>query len=179
MKKVIQLIRGNWSLVRAIIAFLFILLAIYFIRHEHREISDVKNILMQSDPLYVGIGLAVTVVYIFLQSGMYYYSFASIRRAISFPDAMKLFLRRNLIGTFLPGGNITSQMFFTGFIEKKNISRTQIHLASVLYLLSGFLLTVFIIILPAILYLLYMKDLTNIEKTAPDFVAGTPKSKIK
>lgn len=169
MKKNFQKIIGNGYGVRGIIAFLFILLAIYFIRHEHREIKEVKDILLQSNPLFVGVGLVVTGIYILLQSGMYYYSFASIRHSISLSDALKLFLRRNLIGTFLPGGNITSQMFFTGFIEKKKISRTQIHLASVLYLLSGFI-TVFMVVLPAIVYLLYMKDLTSIEKTAAIFL---------
>ncbi len=169
MKKFIQRISGNGYWIRGIIAFFFILLAIYFIRHEHSEIKEVGNILSQANPLYVAIGLAVTGIYILLQGGMYYYCFASIRHTISFSDSLKLFLRRNLIGTFLPGGNVTSQMFFTGFIEKKNISRTQIHLASVLYLLSGFI-TVFIVVLPAILYLLYMKDLTGIEKTAAFFL---------
>ncbi|HCN83580.1 MAG TPA: lysylphosphatidylglycerol synthetase family protein, partial [Sphingobacteriaceae bacterium] len=99
----------------------------------------------------------ITAVFIACQGGMYYYSFKVIGITINMSDCIILFLKRNFISVFLPGGGITSLAFFSKAIERKDATRTQINLASLIYGLTG-ILTVFIISIPVILYLLFTRQ---------------------
>jgi phosphatidylglycerol lysyltransferase len=62
---------------------------------------------------------------------MYVYAFRAVHSAISIKDGVKLFLKRNLISVFLPGGGVTSLAFFNQEIERKGISKTRINFASI------------------------------------------------
>jgi len=138
-------------LVQAIFTIFFIGLGIWFINHEHTELSQVKSMLFAADWKFVVAGIFLTFVYISLQGLMYVASFASIRHRIPLFTAIILFLKRNLISIFLPAGGISSLAFFTGEIEKKGITKTQIHFASAVYGFVG-ILSVIVVAVPIFIY---------------------------
>ena len=126
-------------LAQAIFPIFSIGLGIWFINHEHTELSEVKRVLFEADWRFVLAGILLTIVYISLQGLMYVASFASMRHRIPLITAIVLFLKRNLISIFLPAGGISSLAFFTGEIEKKGISKSQIHFTSAVYGFVGIL----------------------------------------
>ncbi|MCX6271464.1 MAG: phosphatidylglycerol lysyltransferase domain-containing protein [Bacteroidetes bacterium] len=80
-------------------------------------------------------------------------SFTTIGCRISLKDAVILFLKRNFISVFLPAGGVSSLVFFTRDLEKKDITKTQIHFASSIYAFVG-ILSVLIVAFPAFLFAL-------------------------
>jgi phosphatidylglycerol lysyltransferase len=130
---------------------LFIGLGIWFIKHERAELVDVKNALVAAKWQWMLAGIGITFLYILLQGLMYVFSFASVRIKVSLFDSTILFLKRNFISIFLPAGGITSLAFFTGTIESKGVTKTQIYFASSIH---GFIaiLTVVIVAIPAFIY---------------------------
>jgi phosphatidylglycerol lysyltransferase len=141
-------------IIQFILTVLFIGIGIWFVRHQHAELIEVKGTLVAARKLWIILGLFVTLLYITLQGLMYYGSFASLGYRISLFDAIILFLKRNFISIFLPAGGISSLAFFTADLEKKDIPKTQIHFASSIY---GFIsiLSVIVVSIPAFLYALH------------------------
>ena len=145
-------IRENSKLLaQAIFTIFSIGIGIWFINHEHTELAEVKRVLFNADWKFVLAGILLTVVYILLQGLMYTASFASIRHRISLLSAVVLFLKRNLISIFLPAGGISSLAFFTDEIEKKGITKSQIHFASTVYGFVG-ILSVIVVAVPIFIY---------------------------
>ncbi len=138
-------------LAQAIFTIFSIGVGIWFINHEHTELAEVKRVLFDADWRFVLAGIFLTVVYIVLQGLMYVASFASIRHRIPLITAIVLFLKRNLISIFLPAGGISSLAFFTGEIEKKGITKSQIHFASAVYGFVG-ILSVIVVAVPIFIY---------------------------
>jgi phosphatidylglycerol lysyltransferase len=129
----------------------FIALGIWFIKHEHAELVDVKHALVAARWKWVLAGLGITALYIVLQGMMYVYSFESVKTKVSLWDSITLFIKRNFISIFLPAGGISSLAFFTGTIENKGIKKTQIHFASLIYGFVG-IVSVVIVAIPAFIY---------------------------
>jgi phosphatidylglycerol lysyltransferase len=145
---------GNGKLVAQIILTLFfIAIGIWFIKQEHGELQQVKHLLLTAKWQFVLVGGAVTFFYIILQGLMYVASFAGIGCRVSLWSAVILFLKRNFISVFLPAGGVSSLAFFTRDIEKKGITKTQIHFASSIYAFVG-ILSVVLVALPAFFYAL-------------------------
>jgi phosphatidylglycerol lysyltransferase len=130
---------------------LFIAIGIWFVKNERAELVDVKNTLVTASWQWMITGLAITLLYIILQGLMYVFSFAAVKIKVSLFDSTILFLKRNFISIFLPAGGITSLAFFTGVIESKGITKTQIYFASSIHGFIG-ILTVVIIAIPAFIY---------------------------
>ena len=130
---------------------LFIALGVVFIKNEHSEIINVKNVLTSANLWWLLAGVISTVLYIFLQGQMYVYSFASVRLKVSLGDATRLFIKRNFVSVFLPAGGISSLAFFTNSISDKSIKKSQIHFASSIYGFVG-ILTVVVVAIPAFIY---------------------------
>ncbi len=130
---------------------LFIALGVVFIKNEHSEIINVKNVLISANLWWLLAGVISTVLYIFLQGQMYVYSFASVKLKVSLGDATRLFIKRNFVSVFLPAGGISSLAFFTNSISDKCIKKSQIHFASSIYGFVG-ILTVVIVAIPAFIY---------------------------
>jgi len=145
------LLENSKLLAQAIFTIFSIALGIWFIKHEHTELADVSHLLFTANWKFVIVGITLTVVYICLQGMMYVASFASIRHRISLVSAVVLFLKRNLISIFLPAGGISSLAFFTGEIEKKGITKSQIHFASTVYGFVG-ILSVIVVAIPIFIY---------------------------
>jgi len=145
------IIENSKLLAQAILTIFSIGIAIWFINHEQTELSDVKQVLFTADWKLVVLGILLTIGYIVLQGLMYVASFASIRHRISLTSAVVLFLKRNLISVFLPAGGISSLAFFTGDIENKGITKSQIHFASTVYGFVG-ILSVIVVAVPIFLF---------------------------
>jgi phosphatidylglycerol lysyltransferase len=151
-EKSIPFIRENSKIIaQFILTALFFSLGIWFIKHEQPELSEVKETLLTSQWKWLLLGIAVTVLYIFLQGLMYVSSFNSIQCKVSLRDTTGLFLKRNLVSVFLPAGGVTSLVFFTKPLENKGISKTQIHYASTLYGFIG-ILSVILVAVPIFIY---------------------------
>ncbi|WP_208094631.1 phosphatidylglycerol lysyltransferase domain-containing protein [Mucilaginibacter agri] len=138
---------------KEILGFLFLLFAVYFMRHQSYELKNIGTVLKTTQTNWILIGLGVTLFYIATQAYMYIYSFRTVGANIGLWDGTKLFLKRNLISVFLPGGGVTSLAFFTKEIEQQKISKTRINFASYIYGFVG-IFTVFLVAIPAMLWLL-------------------------
>jgi phosphatidylglycerol lysyltransferase len=151
-EKSIPFIRENRKLItQFFLTALFFGLGIWFLKHERAELAEVKSTLLTSDWIWLVTGIGVTGLYLLLQSWMYISSFRSIQCRVSLHDTLELFLKRNLISIFLPAGGVSSLAFFTGPLEKKGITKTQIHYASTVYGFIG-ILSVILVAVPAFIY---------------------------
>lgn len=156
-------IRENSKLLaQSIITVLSIAFAIWFINNERNELAEVRHVLDTAQWQLVLLGIALTIVYIVLQGLMYVASFASIRHRIPLWSAIILFLKRNLISVFLPAGGVSSLAFFTGEIEEKGISKSQINFASTVYGFVG-IFSVVLVAIPVFIYAMVLGNLGESE----------------
>jgi len=159
----ISLIRENRNIIlQGILAFLFIALAVYFIKHEKTELVQVKQTLLNSQLLYVLAGIGVAVFYIYIQGMMYVFSFRSVGERVTVGSAMILFIKRNFISVFLPAGGISSLAFFTKNIEQQKVSKSKIHVASSIYAFVG-IISVIVVAVPALVYAFFKNSLSSKE----------------
>ncbi len=154
--------RGKFSLVlenrkiiaQFILAFLFIALGIWFVKHERSEIREVKLVLFDSQWQYITAGLGLTIFYLAAQGTMYRFAFKAVGSNLPFGSAVLLFLKRNFISIFIPAGGVTSLAFFIGEVEKQGISKTKIHFASSIYAFVG-IASVVMVSIPIFIYALF------------------------
>jgi phosphatidylglycerol lysyltransferase len=135
---------------------------IYFIKHEGYQLNQSFDLIGQSNLLLIVAAALVTIVYVIIHGYMYKESYKALRADLPLSSMILLSLKRNFISVFLPAGGISSYVFFTREIEDRGVSKIRIHLASVVYGISGFA-SLILIALPAILLLSLKHDLsTNI-----------------
>lgn len=137
---------------RELLSVLFILVAVYFFRKERGEFTQVSDVMSSVHISWIVWGIILAIIYIALQALMYVASFAALNARISFIGAVELYLKRNLIGIFLPAGGVTSQTFFKSIPEHQGISNTKTNFASYIFVVLG-ILSVIVIGIPVILYL--------------------------
>lgn len=147
---------------QVVLGLLMLALCIFFIRNEHLEVARIKDTLQNARIGYVILGIAVTLLYLFLQAYMYVESFACVNKKVSIWSTLELFLKRNLVSVFLPAGGVSSLAFFTKEIEKQQIHKSQIYFASYIYGICG-MLSVILVAIPTLLYLLLKNTLTATE----------------
>ena len=138
---------------------LLLILAIYFIRSQGEELKNVSTLIRSGNSFWLITGVALTAVYIWLQALMYQASFRALQLRLSLRNAAVLFLKRNLISIFLPGGSITSLAFFTKDLQEETSEedRTRIHFASAIYGFTG-ILSIIIIAIPVLIYMTLSGD---------------------
>src|SRR3954465_4432376 len=85
---------------KELLAVLFILLAIFFSRQERYELQHLIPAIENANVFWFWCGVLVTIIYIFLQSGLYVFSFATVHAKIKWTNAAELFVKRNLISVF-------------------------------------------------------------------------------
>ena len=159
----LSFIKENGKLIAQFILMAFFIgLGIWFIKHEQAELHKVRLILGSSRLLWVLAGIGLTVFYIISQGLMYVFAFRSVQCNVGLGETIVLFLKRNFISIFLPAGGVSSLAFFTGDIEKKGITKSQIFFASSLYGFVG-ILSVVIIAIPAFIYGLLKGSSTSNE----------------
>lgn len=133
---------------------LLLILAIYFIKSQGEELKNVGSYIRAGNPFWITSGVILSVAYIILQALMYQASFKAVQLSIKLWDCIILFLKRNFISIFLPGGSITSLAFFTKDIQKETAedNRTKIHFASTIYGFTG-IVSIIILAIPVLIYL--------------------------
>lgn len=143
-----------YSYWRETLSVLMLLLAFIFFRSERKELMAIVPSLQHADPAWILAGVAVSVLYIFFQSGMYVNCFAAIGLTLNWLNAIELFLKRNLLSIFLPAGGVSSLAYTPTELRKKRFNKIQVHQASGLYAFTG-LLTVILVGLPVIVVAIY------------------------
>src|SRR5205823_451223 len=116
---------------------------------QRNEVRSIIPYLNSADKGWLLVALAITALFILLQSAMYVNSFAAVHTRLKWKYAIELFLKRNLLGVFLPGGGV-SALAYTPINIKKSISdKIKIHQASGIFAFAGMLST-FIVGLPVL-----------------------------
>ncbi|HEX8462172.1 MAG TPA: lysylphosphatidylglycerol synthase transmembrane domain-containing protein [Segetibacter sp.] len=154
--------KWNW---KELLAMVFILVAVYFFWNQRKELQSLGTSLKNTNLLWLAIGIVLTIVYILLQAGLYVYSFLAIGGKISWLSAIDLFLKRNVIAVFLPGGGLTALAYLPSSIKESQQNKQQVHHASVIYGFIG-IFSVFIVAVPVLLYL------SVIDAKVPGTTAG-------
>jgi phosphatidylglycerol lysyltransferase len=139
---------------KEVLAVLFILVAIYFFRKERDELRSIVPALKQSNWHYIVLGLIVTCIYILFQSGMYVYSFATVKSKLSWKLAIELYLKRNFLSVFLPAGGITALAYMPNSLRASEVHKREIHQASGIYAFTG-MLSLFIVGVPVVVYTIF------------------------
>lgn len=157
----ISSIKTNKKLILKIaLAILFILLGIYFVKHEKEELIEVKSVLEQADIWLVLLGVLLVFFFTVVQGWMYQHSFRAIEKNISLFSGMLIYLKRNFISTFIPAGMITNIFFFNKEIEENyGIDKTSSYYAAIIFSICSIASSVLIAI-PA-LFLLFLKGGIN------------------
>ncbi len=145
---------------KELVAVLMLLLAIVFFRSERKEMQDIIPNIVHAQPFWLIAGISLTIVYFFLQGGMYRQSFAAIGITLKWKHAVVLFLKRNFISVFLPAGGVSALAYSPSQIRKAGINKTQVHQASALFGFTG-LLTVFIAGVPVVIYAVFNSNKFN------------------
>lgn len=161
-KSFISKLLYNKFLWQLIFASFLIGMAVFFIRHENIELFRIRDQLSSSIPLYVAFGILLTCVYIIFQALMYIHSYKAMGINIPLKVALRLFLKRNFISVFLPAGGFSSLAFFTGEVESRGASKSQIHLASALFAFLS-ILSVVVISFPILGFALLRYKLQKAE----------------
>ena len=139
---------------REVLAVFMLLVAIIFFRSERKELQSIIPSIEYAHPLWLFMGLILTVLYIILQAGIYKKSFSAIGLALEWGKAIILFLKRNFVSVFLPAGSVSSLAYSPSQIRKAGFNQTQVHQASALFWFAG-MLTIFIAGLPVLIYTVY------------------------
>lgn len=142
--------KGSWW--KEVLAILFLAGAAFFFWQQRHELATLGSSIKQTNWLWVSVGLILTVVYILLQAALYIFSFYSVNGKISLKDATELFLRRNVIAVFLPGGGLTALAYLPSNIKKRQTNANQVHHASVIFGFIG-IFSVFIVAIPVLIFL--------------------------
>ncbi len=152
IKKNLQSIRENSKLIaKFLLGLLFIAVGAWFFKHEQPELGQIKQVLLSSKSAIVILGIAVTLTYLLFQGLAYKMSFASVGTRVPYATTLLLFLKRNLIGIFMPAGGVTSLAFFTGDLETGGTSKTKIYFASSIYAFTG-ILTAGLVAIPIFIF---------------------------
>ena len=152
----------NRSFVQVVVAGLFLLFLIYFIRNEHLNTRHFQEALSKANPIWIAAGIIITGLYLLLQALLYVYSFKSIGISIGLKSALRLYLKRNFVSTFLPAGTFTSLAFFTDELDKYKLEKAQIHYGSFLFALAS-MISIVLIAIPALGILLLNYHIRSVE----------------
>src|SRR5205814_6840496 len=113
-----------------ILACLLLFIGIYFLRNQKHEVKSIFPYLQSADKGWLLAATAVTILFILLQSAMYVNSFAAIHTKLKWKHAIELFLKRNLLGVFLPGGGVSALAYTPINIKRSITDKIKIHQAS-------------------------------------------------
>ncbi len=140
----------NWKVFFKVLLGLILLIGgVFFFIDQRSEVIAAGQLIQDSAPLWLGTGAALSLGYIVVHGLVYTASFKALSYKLSLTVAIKLFLKRNFVGVFLPAGGFTSIALFRNDTAKEEISRLTTDFASVIYtlvnLLSLLLLSLFIL----------------------------------
>lgn len=156
--------KWNWKVILAVV---FILFAGFFFWQQRNELVTINRSLQQVNGFWFFVGFFFTVAYVIFQAALYVYSFRSVDGIISWKDALRLFLKRNVVAVFLPGGGLTALAYVPNEFKVKLSDQQKLHQASVIYGFIG-IFSVFIVAIPVLLYLLIHH--THVPGILPAFI---------
>ena len=145
---------------KEVLAVLFILIGIYFFRQERHELRSIIPSIEKSNWHWIAAGIFLTTIYIMLQTGMYVFSFASVKSKIPWLLALEVFLKRNLLSVFLPAGGMTALAFMPDSLRRSGIHKKEVHQASGIYAFVG-ILSLFLVGVPVTIYTLTQSQHIN------------------
>lgn len=157
---------------KEILAFFFLLAAAYFFKQQKQEIEEAGKLLQEADATLILWGMLATLLLLLLHGLMYWYSFQAICEKLAFRACMRLFLKRNLISVFLPGGGVTSLAFFSDEVAKQGISKTKTAFASSIFAGIAFL-SLAIVAIPVISFLAFKNGNSSSNWMALGSLVGT------
>ncbi|HEU0064230.1 MAG TPA: lysylphosphatidylglycerol synthase domain-containing protein, partial [Flavisolibacter sp.] len=134
---------------REILACLLLFIGIYFFRQQRNQLSAIVPYLHSAKTFWLVTASLITVAFIFLQSAMYVNSFAAVDTKLKWKYAVELFLKRNLLGIFLPGGGVSALAYIPVNIKRFVEEKVKIHQASGIFAFAGMIST-FIVGLPVL-----------------------------
>ncbi len=138
-KRITDYSKAYW---REILAFFCLLMGIYFLRQERHEIGMLLPYLRQAN--HLGWLFVVTGLFVLLQAGMYVQSFLAVHTPLKWRYAVELFLKRNLLSVFLPGGGVSALAYVPLNVKKAVKQKVSIYQASALFGFAGVLSTLII-----------------------------------
>jgi len=151
----VPFIRENYKIIFSYVFTLFFIgLGIWFIQHERAELQQVRHLVVTSRWEWITVGVILSVIYVFVHGEMYRASFASVGSKVGLMDATMLYMKRNFVSVFLPAGGVSSLAFFSGDIEKKGVTKSQVNFASSIYGFVG-ILSVVAIAIPVFIYAIF------------------------
>jgi len=162
MKRLISFIDSRKKVILQVsFGMLFILLGVFFLKQQRAEMSNVREALIQANPLWLWSGVLLLFGFVLVQGLMYVYSFRAIHQKIGLFSGTLLYLKRNLISVFLPAGMLTNMAFFNKEVERKEgVSKTQIYFASSIFSFCS-IATGILLGLPALVWLYFKSSLSN------------------
>lgn len=138
---------------REVLAVLLLAVCVYFFHQQRREVRAIIPYLHQAGNGWLLLATLVTAIYIICQSAMYLFSFAAISTAFPLSRSIELFLKRNFLSTFLPGGGVSALAYVPKGTKRIVPDRMKIHQASGLFgfagVLSTFIISLIVLLLAA------------------------------
>jgi phosphatidylglycerol lysyltransferase len=122
-----------------------------FVKQGSIEIPQLIKRLKNADKYWLLMGILLSLIFVFLQGEMYYWSFKSVVEKIPRRLAVELYLKRNFVSVFLPVGSISSLATFSQSIENEGITTLKMSVASAIYLVAG-IITLWIIAIPILFF---------------------------
>ncbi len=158
----LQPIKKHWKFILQIaLGILSLALAVFFIKHERTEFTQVKMVLLQAKPYWLFSGVVLVFLFVAAQGWMYQQSFRAVQRRIPFKIGMLLYLKRNFISIFIPAGTLTNVLFFNKDIEEKQgIEKAYIYYASTIFSICSVLSSILVAV-PALILLFLKGDLKS------------------
>ena len=129
---------------KEVLACLLLLVSIYFLRQQRRQFGATLFYLHHAQFIWLLLALAVTTAYILLQSLIYVKSFSALGAPLGISKSIELFLKRNLISLFLPGGGLTALAYTPATVKNAITEKIKIHQASALFAFAGLVSTFFV-----------------------------------
>jgi phosphatidylglycerol lysyltransferase len=134
---------------REILACLLLFIGIYFLRQQRHEIRAIFPYLHHANSWWMLAAGSITALFILLQSAMYVNSFSAVQTQLKWKHAIELFLKRNLLGVFLPGGGVSALAYVPANIKRSITQKIKIHQASGIFAFAGMVST-FLVGLPVL-----------------------------
>lgn len=152
----VQGITKHWKLIlQMALGVISILLAVFFIKQERTELTQVKTVLLQANPYWLLSGVILILLFVAVQGWMYQHSFKAVQRKIPFKIGVLLYLKRNFISVFIPAGTLTNVLFFNKDIEEKQgVEKSYIYYASTIFSICSILSSILVAI-PAVILLFF------------------------
>jgi phosphatidylglycerol lysyltransferase len=152
-----------WFWLKAALVVCILTLIYQFWQEGSIELPELITRLRSAHGAWLCVGVLLSMVFIGLQAEMYVWSFRSVQANIGRYSATFLFLKRNFVSVFLPGGSVSSLATFSQSIEKQGVTKFKVSIASSIYIISG-LVTLWLVAVPAILYAIKQQEANNVEE---------------